>query len=346
MWLKSACKATLLILMMSAKTVFAANITGAGASFPYPIYAKWAEEYKKKNDIQINYQSIGSGAGIKQIKAKIVDFGASDMPLTIEELNKNDLFQFPAIMGGVVPVVNVAGVAPGQIRLTGITLADIYMGKITKWNAPEIAMLNPNIKLPNADITVVYRADGSGTSFVFTNYLAKNSAEFKTHIGVGTTVKWPVGIGGKGNEGVAANVQKIKGSIGYVEYAYAKKNKLQHTQLKNPDGNWVAPDDATFKAAANAANWANTPGFAVEFTNAAGANSWPITSASFILLHKKQDNAQKGKQVLAFFEWAYKQGEQFTGELDYVAIPVDVVKLVEHAWKAELKDNTGKAIWP
>lgn len=346
MRLHSVFKMMLLTLLIGSRTVLAVDITGAGASFPYPIYAKWAEIYKTKMGHQINYQSIGSGAGVKQIKAKIIDFGASDMPLKIEDLNKDGLFQFPAIMGGVVPVVNLAGVVPGQLKLTGSVLADIYMGKITKWNAPEITVLNPEIKLPSTDITVVYRADGSGTSFVFTHYLSKNNIAFKAGIGVGTTVKWPIGVGGKGNEGVAANVQKIKNSIGYVEYAYAKKNKLQHTQLRNPDGNWVQPDETTFKAAAASVDWANIPGLAVDFTNAVGPNSWPITSASFILLHKKQDNPEKGRQVLKFFEWAYKQGEKFTTELDYVAMPAVVVKLVEDSWKSELKDSAGKAIWP
>ncbi|WP_236905511.1 phosphate ABC transporter substrate-binding protein PstS [Collimonas arenae] len=240
---------------LAVSSVMAAEITGAGASFPYPIYSKWAEAYKSATGNSLNYQSIGSGGGIKQIKAKTVDFGASDMPLKVEELNADNLAQFPAIMGGVVPVVNLDGVAPGQLKLTGPIVADIYLGKITKWNAPEIAALNPGVKLPADDITVVYRADGSGTSFVFTSYLSKTSAAFKSGVGAGTAVKWPTGVGGKGNEGVAANVQKIKGSIGYVEYAYAKKNKLQHTQLKNHDGNFVQPDDETFKAAAAGADW-------------------------------------------------------------------------------------------
>ncbi|MEN3365989.1 MAG: phosphate transport system substrate-binding protein [Burkholderiales bacterium] len=323
----------------------AADITGAGATFPYPIYAKWAEAYKKATGTGMNYQSIGSGGGIKQIKAKTVDFGASDMPLKAEELDKEGLAQFPAIMGGVVPVVNLPGVAPGQLKLTGPVLADIYLGKITKWNAPQIAALNPGVKLPADDITVVHRADGSGTSFLFTDYLSKVSPDFKAKVGAGTAVKWPAGLGGKGNEGVAANVQRIKNSIGYVEYAYAKRNKMGHTQLQNADNQFVQPDDETFKAAAAGADWTKTPGFGVVLTNQPGKASWPITGASFILVHKAQADANKGKEVLKFFDWAYKNGGQMATELDYVAMPAPVVKQVEDAWKTQVKDTSGKAIW-
>jgi phosphate transport system substrate-binding protein len=323
----------------------AADITGAGATFPYPIYAKWAEEYKKASGNGLNYQSIGSGGGIKQIKAKTVDFGASDMPLKAEELEAEGLMQFPAIMGGVVPVVNLDGVTPGQLKLTGQVLADIYLGKITKWNAPEIASLNSGVKLPAEDISVVHRADGSGTSFVFTDYLSKASPDFKGTVGAGTAVKWPVGVGGKGNEGVAANVQRIKNSIGYVEYAYAKRNKIAHTQLKNRDGQFVQPDDETFKAAAAGADWAKTPGFAIVLTDQPGKTAWPMTSASFILMHKAQADGAKGKEVLKFFDWAFKNGGTMATELEYVAMPVPVVKLVQDAWKAQLKDASGKAVW-
>ncbi|HYD62386.1 MAG TPA: phosphate ABC transporter substrate-binding protein PstS [Noviherbaspirillum sp.] len=323
----------------------AADITGAGATFPYPIYAKWAEEYKKVSGNGLNYQSIGSGGGIKQIKAKTVDFGASDMPLKAEDLESEGLMQFPAIMGGVVPVVNLDGVAPGQLKLTGQVLADIYLGKVTKWNAPEIANLNAGVKLPAEDITVVHRADGSGTSFLFTDYLSKVNAEFKSKVGAGTAVKWPTGVGGKGNEGVAANVQRIKNSIGYVEYAYAKRNKMSHAQLKNREGQFVQPDDDTFKAAAAGADWAKTPGFAVVLTDQAGKNSWPITGASFILMHKAQADAAKGKEVLKFFDWAYKNGGAMATELEYVSMPAPVVKLVQDAWKSQLKDASGKAIY-
>jgi phosphate transport system substrate-binding protein len=331
--------------VITFSSAVAADITGAGATFPYPIYAKWAEEYKKASGNGLNYQSIGSGGGIKQIKAKTVDFGASDMPLTADELNSEGLMQFPAIMGGVVPVVNLEGVAPGQLKLTGQVLADIYLGKIAKWNAPEIASLNAGVKLPAEDITVVHRADGSGTSFLFTDYLSKVNADFKSKVGAGTAVKWPTGVGGKGNEGVAANVQRIKNSIGYVEYAYAKKNKMSHTQLKNHDGQFVQPDDDNFKAAAAGADWAKTPGFAVVLTDQPGKSSWPITGASFILMHKAQADAAKGKEVLKFFDWAFKNGGAMATELEYVAMPAPVVKLVQDAWKAQLKDASGKAIW-
>jgi phosphate transport system substrate-binding protein len=328
-----------------ALTATAADITGAGATFPYPIYAKWAENYKKASNVGLNYQSIGSGGGIKQIKAKTVDFGASDMPLKQEELDAEGLMQFPAIMGGVVPVVNIDGVKPGAMKLTGDVLAAIYLGKITKWDAKEIASLNPGLKLPAADITVVHRADGSGTTFLFTDYLSKVSGDFKSTVGSSTAVKWPVGVGGKGNEGVAANVQRIKGAIGYVEYAYAKKNNMEYTQLKNADGQFVEPDDATFKAAAAGADWAKTPGFAVILTNQAGKTSWPITGASFILMHKVQADAAKAKEVLKFYDWAYKNGDKTAAELDYVAMPAPVVKLVQDAWKAQIKDASGKAVW-
>ncbi|MBS1169728.1 MAG: pstS [Burkholderiaceae bacterium] len=331
--------------MVASSSVMAVDITGAGATFPYPIYAKWAESYKKTTGVGLNYQSIGSGGGIKQIKAKTVDFGASDMPLKADELNKSGLVQFPAIMGGVVPIVNLDGVAPGQLKFSGQVLAGIYLGKITKWNAPEITALNPGVRLPASNITVVHRADGSGTSFLWTDFLSKTSAEFKSKVGAGTAVKWPAGVGGKGNEGVAANVQRIKGSIGYVEYAYAKKNRITHTQVQNRDGQFVQPDDATFKAAAAGAAWAKTPGFGVVLTNQPGKASWPITGASFILMHKSQADAAKGKEVLKFFDWAYKNGGAMATGLEYVAMPPAVVKLVEAEWKKQIKDGSGKSIW-
>jgi len=325
-------------------TSFAADMTGAGATFPYPIYAKWAESYKAATGNGLNYQSVGSGAGIKQIKAKTVDFGASDMPLKADELDKEGLMQFPAIMGGVVAVVNVEGVTPGQLKMTGPVLADIYMGKITKWNAAPIAALNPGVKLPDTDITVVHRADSSGTSFLWTDFLAKTSPAWKDTIGSGTTVKWAVGVGGKGNEGVAANVQRIKGSIGYVEWAYAKKNKLSHTQLRNKEGVDLQPSDDVFKAAAANAEWTKAPGFGVVLTDGAGKQSWPITGVSYILMHKAQADANKGKEVVKFFDWAFKNGAPAAAELDYVPMPASVVKQVQDAWKANLKDASGKAI--
>ena len=333
------------VAAVAFSSAVAADITGAGATFPYPIYSKWAESYKAATGTGLNYQSIGSGGGIKQIKAKTVDFGASDMPLKEEELEAEGLLQFPAIMGGVVPIVNLEGVAPGQLKMTPEVLANIYLGKITKWNDARITALNPGAKLTDSDITVVHRSDGSGTTFLWTDFLSKTNADFKEGVGAGTAVKWPAGVGGKGNEGVAANVQRIKGSIGYVEYAYAKKNKMSHTQLKNRDGQFVQPDDETFKAAAAGADWAKTPGMGVILTNQAGKSSWPITGASFILLHKSQASAERAKEVLKFFDWSYKNGGAMAADLDYVAMPAPVVKLVQDAWKANVKDASGKAIW-
>lgn len=336
---------TFLAASFSTLPALAADITGAGATFPFPIYSKWAEAYKATSGVGLNYQSIGSGGGIKQIKAKTVDFGASDMPLSAEDLDAAGLMQFPAVMGGMVLVVNLEGVTPGQLKMTGQVVADIYLGKITKWNAPEITALNPGAKLPADEITVVHRADGSGSTFLFTNYLSKTSPEFKTKVGDGTAVKWPVGVGGKGNEGVAANVQRLKSSIGYVEYAYAKRNKMSHTQLKNLDGQFVQPDDESFKAAAAGADWAGTPGFGVVLTEQPGKLSWPIAGASFILLHKTQADGVKAKEVLKFFDWAYKSGGAMATELEYVGLPVPLVKLVGDSWKTQIKDASGKAIW-
>ncbi|MBF8176699.1 phosphate ABC transporter substrate-binding protein PstS [Herminiimonas contaminans] len=333
------------VAAVAFSSAVAADITGAGATFPYPIYSKWAESYKAATGTGLNYQSIGSGGGIKQIKAKTVDFGASDMPLKEEELEAEGLLQFPAIMGGVVPIVNLDGITPGQLKMTPEVLANIYLGKITKWNDARITALNPGAKLTDSDITVVHRSDGSGTTFLWTDFLSKTNADFKEGVGAGTAVKWPAGVGGKGNEGVAANVQRIKGSIGYVEYAYAKKNKMSHTQLKNRDGQFVQPDDETFKAAAAGADWAKTPGMGVILTNQAGKSSWPITGASFILLHKSQASAERAKEVLKFFDWSYKNGGAMASDLDYVAMPAPVVKLVQDAWKANVKDASGKAIW-
>jgi len=326
-------------------TAHAADITGAGATFPYPIYSKWAEAYNAATGIGLNYQSIGSGGGIRQIKAKTVDFGASDMPLKPEELEKEGLMQFPAIIGGVVPVMNLDGIAPGQLKLTADVISAIHLGKITKWNAPEITALNPNANLPALAITVVHRADGSGTTFLWTDYLSKANADFKAVVGSGTAVKWPTGVGGKGNEGVAANVQRIKGAFGYVEYAYAKKNKIVHAQLKNADGQFVQPDDETFKAAAANADWASAPGFFLVLTNQPGKASWPATGASFIIMHRTQADGLTGRAVLKFFDWSYKNGSGMASDLDYVPLPPSVVKLIQDSWKAQLKDPNGKAIW-
>jgi phosphate transport system substrate-binding protein len=321
-----------------------ADITGAGATFPYPIYAKWADAYKKQTGIGMNYQSIGSGGGIAQIKAKTVDFGASDMPLKPEDLQAAGLMQFPAIIGGVVPVVNLEGIAPGALRFTGPVLADIYLGKIKMWNDKAIADLNPSIKLPADPITVVRRSDGSGTSFIWTDYLSKMSPEWKTKVGASTAVAWPEGVGGKGNEGVAAYVQRIKGSIGYVEYAYAKKNKMNSAAVQNKDGQFVQPDDDTFAAAAAFADWKNAPGFYQILTDQPGKTSWPITGASCILMHTKQDKPQNAAEVLKFFDWAYKNGKAMATELDYVPMPDAVTKVVADAWKTQLKDVAGKPV--
>ncbi len=326
-------------------SAFAADITGAGATFPYPIYAKWADAYKAKTGNGMNYQSIGSGGGIKQIKAKTVDFGASDVPLKVEDLEKDGLMQFPAIMGGVVPVVNVEGIKAGDIKLTGDVLADIFLGKITKWNDPKLAALNKGVNLPDAAITVVHRSDGSGTTFIFTNYLMKVSKEWADRVGNNASVQWPAGTGGKGNEGVAAFVKQIKGSIGYVEYAYALQNKMAFTQMKNKDGQFVKPNIATFQAAAAGADWENAPGFYEIVTDEPGKKSWPITGASFILMHKVQADGAKAKEVLKFFDWAFKNGGKMAESLDYVPMPDKVVKIIDDAWKTQLKDASGKAIW-
>jgi len=337
----------LLLLVASVASIAgnAADITGAGATFPYPIYAKWADAYKTQTGVGMNYQSIGSGGGIKQIKAKTVDFGASDMPLTPEELDKEGLLQFPAIVGGVVPVVNLEDVGPGQLHLNGRLLADIFLGKIKTWNDPALVALNPDLKLPATAITVVRRADGSGTTFVFTDYLSQVSTEWKGKVGEGTSVAWPVGVGGKGNEGVAAYVQRIKGSIGYVEYAYAKKNKMGHAQMQNRAGQFVQPDEDTFAAAAANARWDKAPGFYELLTDQPGAKSWPMTAASFILLHKVPPDLAKTTAVLTFFDWAFKNGASMASELDYVAMPASVVKLIENAWRTQIKAASGEVVW-
>jgi len=326
-------------------SALAVDITGAGATFPYPIYAKWAEAYKAKTGVGMNYQSIGSGGGIKQIQAKTVDFGASDKPLTLEELNKSGLMQFPAVIGGVVPIVNIEGVKPGELKLTGPLLADIYLGKVKSWNDKAIVDLNPGVKLPSDLITVVRRSDGSGTTFLFTDYLSKVNPDWKAKVGADASVAWPAGVGGKGNEGVSAYVQRIKGSIGYVEYAYAKKNKMSHTQLKNKDGQFVQPDDPQFQAAAAYADWAKAPGFYEILTDEPGKDSWPITGASFILIYKSQADAAKGAEVLRFFEWALKNGQKLASDMDYVPIPAPVIKLIEDAWRKDVKNASGQPLW-
>ena len=323
----------------------AVDITGAGATFPYPIYAKWAEAYKAKTGVGMNYQSIGSGGGIKQIQNKTVDFGASDMPLKPEELEKDGLLQFPTVIGGDVPVVNLEGVKPGELKLTGPLLASIYLGKITKWNDPAIVKLNPGVKLPDSEITVVHRSDGSGTTFIWVNYLSKMSPEWKEKVGEGTSVAWPTGVGGKGNEGVASYVQRVKGSIGYVEYAYALQNKMTYGQVQNRDGNFVAPSAETFKAAAAGADWSKAAGYYLVLTDQSGKTSWPISGATFILMYKVQPNLDKAREVLKFFDWAFSpEGDKLAETLDYVPLPDLVTSQIKATWKAEIKDASGKPV--
>jgi len=324
----------------------AIDITGAGATFPYPIYAKWAEAYKAKSGVSMNYQSIGSGGGIKQIQNKTVDFGASDMPLKPEELDKDGLLQFPTVIGGDVPVVNLEGVKAGELKLTGPVLADVYLGKITKWNDPAIAKLNAGLKLPDSDITVVHRSDGSGTTFIWVNYLSKVSAEWKQKVGEGTSVAWPTGVGGKGNEGVASYVQRVKGSIGYVEYAYALQNKMTHAQVQNRDGNFVSPSSETFKAAAAGADWNKTPGYYLVLTDQPGKSAWPISGATFILMYKTQARPDTAREVLKFFDWAYSNdGDKLADALDYVPLPESVTAQIRGTWKAQIKDASGKPVY-
>jgi phosphate transport system substrate-binding protein len=330
-----------LLVAATATSVSAQQITGAGATFPAPLYAKWADAYNKATGVRVNYQSVGSGAGLRQIRGKTVDFGASDMPLTDEELAKDGLIQFPMVIGGVVPVVNVAGIQTRQLRLTGPVLGDIYLGKITKWNDPAIAALNPGVKLPDAQIAVVRRADGSGTTFIFTNYLSKLNPDWKAKVGEGTAVNWPTGAGGKGNEGVAAFVQRLPNSIGYVEYAYAKQNKLAYALLQNSAGAFVAPDDDAFKAAAAGADWKKS--FHQILTNQPGKDAWPITGATFIMMHAKQDKPQQAEGALKFFNWAYNNGDKMSEELDYVPLPPAVEDMVRQSW-GKVVDGAGKAV--
>jgi phosphate transport system substrate-binding protein len=320
----------------------AQDVTGAGASFPAPVYAKWADAYNKATGARVNYQSVGSGAGLNQIRAKTVDFGASDMPLTDEALAKDALLQFPTVIGGVVPVINVAGIAPGVLKLTGSVLGDIFLGKVSKWNDAAIAALNPGVSLPDAAIAVVRRADGSGTTFIFTNYLSKVNADWKSKVGEGTAVNWPTGAGGKGNEGVSAFVQRLPNSIGYVESAYAKQNKMNTVQLRNQAGSFVTPVDSNFKAAAAGADW--TKSFYQILTDQPGKDSWPITGATFIMMHKLQDKPAQAAAVLKFFDWSYGNGDKMAADLDYVPLPDSVKALVHKEW-GEIKDASGKVAY-
>ena len=332
----------LAFLAAVASSAAAQDMTGAGATFPAPVYAKWADAYHKATGARLNYQSIGSGAGIQQIRAKTVDFGASDMPLSDDQLAKDNLVQFPMVIGGVVPVVNIKGIAPGQLRLTGQVLGDIYLGKITRWNDAALTSLNAGLALPDAAISPVRRADGSGTTFIFTNYLSKVNVDWKSRVGEGTAVNWPTGAGGKGNEGVSAFVQRLPNSIGYVEYAYAKQNKMTHALLRNREGAFVAPDADNFKAAAAAADWSKS--FYQVLTEQAGKDAWPISGATFILMHRSQEKPATATQVLKFFDWAFANGDAMADELEYVPLPGTLKDRVRKTWLATIKDTAGRPI--
>ena len=333
------------IALAAAAPAIAQNITGAGATFPAPIYAKWAEAYKAATGAQLNYQAIGSGGGVKQITTRTVDFGATDDPMGGEDLKRNNLLQFPAVIGGVVTVFNVPGIPANGLTLTGPLLADIYRGAVKTWNDPAIARLNPGVKLPGTAITLVYRSDSSGTTFVFTDYLAQVSPAFKASPGSGKTVNWPAGLGGRGNAGVAANVSKIAGAIGYVEYAYAKQNRMSYASMVNRDGKVVKADDTTFAAAAERADWRSAPGFGANLNNQPGPNAWPITSASFILMHRTAAEPARSAEALKFFRWALNNGQKLAVELDYVPMPASVVKEIEASWK-DIRDASGKPVLP
>jgi phosphate transport system substrate-binding protein len=324
-------------------TAQAADITGAGASFPAPVYSKWADAYNKATSHRVNYQSIGSSGGMKQIEAKTVDFGASDAPLKPEELQAKGLVQFPTVIGGIVPVFNLPGIEAGKLRLTGPVLADIFLGKITKWNDAAIKSLNPSVNLPDTAIAVVHRADGSGTTFNFTNYLSKVSPEWKSKVGEGSAPNWPLGTGGKGNEGVSAFVQRIPGSIGYVEYAYAKQSKMPYASMQNAAGNYVLPDDTTFQAAAVGADWEKN-NYYVILTNQAGKDAWPIAASTFVMMHRTQDKPAQAAEVLKFFDWSYANGSKLAEDLDYVPLPAPLVAAIRATWARDLKDASGKAI--
>jgi len=328
----------------SVKEFEQVSITGAGATFPYPVYSKWAFKFNQLTGLSLNYQSIGSGGGIAQIKAKTVDFGASDAPLTKEELDANGLVQFPMVIGGVVPVINIEGIKDKELKLTPDALAGIFLGKIKKWNDPILRELNPALKLPDKDINVVHRADGSGTTWLFTNYLSKVSSEWNQKVGCEKAVSWTVGVGGKGNEGVTAYVQKLEGSIGYVEFAYALQNNMTTVMLRNRSDEFVSPSIESFQSAASNADWKNTPGFAVVLTDQPGKGSWPITGASFILIHKNQTDRVKADAMLKFFDWCYRHGEELARELHYVPIPQDVVSLIENSWRSDIISG-GEKVW-
>jgi phosphate transport system substrate-binding protein len=323
----------------------AADLSGAGATFPAPIYAKWAETYKKESGVGLNYQAIGSGGGIKQIKAKTVDFGASDKPLKVQELNESGLYQFPTVVGGVVPVVNIPGVAPGALKLNGTVLADIFLGEIKRWNDPRIAQLNPGLRLPGLPVTVVHRSDGSGTSFLFTTYLSMKNSAWAAKVGGNDSVEWPVGQGGKGNDGVAAFVKQTPGSIGYVEYVYIQQNHMAFVDMQTRDGHFIAPEEGAFAAAASHGDWSHAPGYYLLLLDQPGADSWPITGATFILMYKQQANAATGAGVLKFFDWAYKNGDGMAKSLSYVPLPEPVKAGIRKSWAANIKGPNGQPVY-
>lgn len=338
--------ATILAMGLAVGAARADNITGAGSTFAYPIYAKWAAAYQKQSGVGLDYQAIGSGGGIKQISKSAVEFGASDAPLSVEDLRKRGLIQFPTLMGGVVPVAHVAGIGPGELRLTGSVLSDIYLGNIRYWDDPRLVSLNPDLHLPHLSITTVHRHDASGTTFIFTHYLCKTNPEFRVKVGNDTLPDWPSGVSGKGNGGVAKHVQEIDGAIGYVEYAYALENKMTYTLMENRSGRFVAPSVDSFRAAAANADWAHMPGFDVVLTDQRGETSWPITGATFVLVHTQQANAATARQVLRFFDWGYRSGGPLADQLNYVTLPDSVVDLIEANWSQNLRDAQGQPIWP
>jgi phosphate transport system substrate-binding protein len=337
---------SVLVSGISAAADDAAMISGAGATFPYPVYSKWADTYSKETHVKLNYQAIGSGGGIKQISEGTVDFGASDAPLKPEELDKAQLIQFPVVMGGVVPVINLAGIKAGELKLTPDVLADLFLGKIKKWNDPRLVASNAGLKLPDTAVTVVHRSDGSGTTWIFTNYLAKVSPDWSKAVGSDKSVAWPTGVGGKGNQGVASYVQRINGAIGYVESSYSVQNHIPHAKLKNRAGAFVDPTDDSVQAAAMGADWAHAKGFYVVLTDQPGAGAWPITGASFVLVHRQQKDGETGRAVLRFFDWGYRNGGAAAKELGYIPMPLSVVELVASTWRSELKDAAGRALWP
>ncbi|PBI77902.1 phosphate ABC transporter substrate-binding protein PstS [Rahnella victoriana] len=335
-----SCFIAVVFLLVITPSLAAVNLTGAGGTFPAPMYAKWADAYFKNTGNRVNYQGIGSSGGIRQVIAKTIDFGGTDIPMSEEDLNRNDLFQFPTLTGGIVVVVNIPGIASGQLILDGETLGDIYLGKIKRWNDPAVVRLNPGLNLPGINIAVVRRSDGAGSTYVFTRYLEKVNSRWKANVGSGATVRWPTGLGGKGNDGVAAFVQRLRGSIGYVEYTYAKPGNMAYTRLVNAEGKAISPNEASFRAAGDGADWSQS--FSQDLTNQKGDNAWPVTSATFILIPKKPRNIAKGKEILRFFDWAFKNGDNLATELDFAALPDPLVEKIRTAWQTNIKDSSGE----